>query len=429
MIALAFMGCGGSPLDVPKDAASARDAVTDASSADAVGHDAGRADTSSATEPNGTCVQGAYPHDGVCLCADATNSVCGDACVDLPNDDENCGACGHACPESSVCVAGQCGPTPVVLQPASPGTCKAIDLTLSDGALFWADQVAGKILRAPVTGGPPVTLAAGEDAPAAIVVSGGTAYWLAGAPIGEEVASMLRAAPIAGGAATTIVAPADGLGGFTVSPDGQTIYFSTATTISKVAASTSGAVPVVVAQIGDIFPRGVAVDGDHVVFATAFNGHIESARLVDGVEARCGFLDASGNSTDIMCAYIGKQVAGRLIVVTSAGRAFWPDGAGIRVNDVAATGTSFQTIAARFGVSDISAIAVVEQTVFYADLGFPPNHGTIGEVMLPLGDLTLVSDGVPIRLARDQHGPQSVAVDATRVYWSTSDCAILAHDR
>ena len=80
--------------------------------------------------------------------------------------------------------------------------------------------------------------------------------------------------------------------------------------VSKVAASASGAVPVVVAQTGTNIPRGVALDGEYVVFATANKRHVESARLVDGVEARCGSFDAMGASTDVMCTYIGKQVSG-----------------------------------------------------------------------------------------------------------------------
>jgi hypothetical protein len=436
LLALALLGCGGSALEISNDAGSSRDAEVGgdaalpdrSSSGDAGGGDAGRADTSAATRPDGTCIANAYRRDGACMCSDTTPSVCGDACVDLRNDDQNCGACGQACLTSSVCVAGQCGAQAVVVQPGRAGSCEGMDLAVSDGSLFWADQAAGKILRAPVTGGAPAIIAEGEDAPSAIIVRGSTAYWLTGAPSLQQVAALLRAAPIAGGAATTVVSPADGLGGFTLSADGQTIYFSTSTTVSKVSASVSDGAPVVVAQLGIQLPRGLAVDGEYIVIATVYNGHIESVHLVDGVEARCESFDATGNPTNIMCTYIGKQVEAPPVVVTSAGRAFWPAEDAIGVNDVAPTGLSFQSIGANAGFSSISAIAVSGQTLFYADLGWA-NQGTIGELMLPPGDLTLTSDATPIRLARGQHAPQSVAADATRVYWSTSDCAILAHDR
>jgi hypothetical protein len=235
VLVLALVGCGGSALEVQQDAGMARDTgAGDASSPGDAAGDLGRTDASAATRPDGTCVQNAYLHGDVCGCADGTPSVCGDACVDLTNDDQNCGACGHACVATSVCVSGQCSPPAVVVQPARTGTCGAMDITVSAGELFWADQATGRILRAPVTGGAPSIIAEGEDVPSAIIVNGSTAYWLAGArPQSSEVAALVRAAPITGGAATTVVAPTDGLAGFTVSPDGQTVYVSLPTTVSK----------------------------------------------------------------------------------------------------------------------------------------------------------------------------------------------------
>lgn len=51
---------------------------------------------------------------GKCICPDASNIACKDstgnfmhACVDLQNDNANCGACGNDC-EAGKCIAGQC---------------------------------------------------------------------------------------------------------------------------------------------------------------------------------------------------------------------------------------------------------------------------------------------------------------------------------
>ncbi len=45
-------------------------------------------------------------HNGGCFGNDGT--CCTDQCVDLDTDPNNCGGCGHACPEGHACVDGQC---------------------------------------------------------------------------------------------------------------------------------------------------------------------------------------------------------------------------------------------------------------------------------------------------------------------------------
>lgn len=61
-------------------------------------------------EPEGTtCGQGLEcSGDGTCLCANAGQELCGDACVDTDHDVKNCGNCGNVCPEGSDCTNGNC---------------------------------------------------------------------------------------------------------------------------------------------------------------------------------------------------------------------------------------------------------------------------------------------------------------------------------
>lgn len=50
-------------------------------------------------------------------------TLCGDVCVDLGNAKSNCGACGHACAASEICVGGVCQtPTPCAEQGQSCAT-------------------------------------------------------------------------------------------------------------------------------------------------------------------------------------------------------------------------------------------------------------------------------------------------------------------
>lgn len=45
---------------------------------------------------------------GACVCPDPAMTDCGDGCVDLDGDADNCGACGQSCGAEESCVAGSC---------------------------------------------------------------------------------------------------------------------------------------------------------------------------------------------------------------------------------------------------------------------------------------------------------------------------------
>jgi hypothetical protein len=90
----------------------------------------------SATKPDGTCVTGAFKRPTVCQCQDGLPCVCGGACVDIANDDENCGACGRSCQPTSTCQNGVCGPIVQSLLLPTPG-CDSMDLAISGDTLYW----------------------------------------------------------------------------------------------------------------------------------------------------------------------------------------------------------------------------------------------------------------------------------------------------
>src|SRR6185436_14811536 len=53
-------------------------------------------------------------------------------------------------------------------------------LATDGSSLFWADQIAGTLLRMPVTGGSPTVLSKGLVAPDGVVVDDTTVYWANG---------------------------------------------------------------------------------------------------------------------------------------------------------------------------------------------------------------------------------------------------------
>ncbi len=68
------------------------------------------------------CTEKEICQDGVCscpedkpncndpdlVCENANEMPCGDVCVDLKNDKDNCGACGQSCGENGICQKGKC---------------------------------------------------------------------------------------------------------------------------------------------------------------------------------------------------------------------------------------------------------------------------------------------------------------------------------
>jgi hypothetical protein len=47
---------------------------------------------------------------GICVCLDGELTACPSGCIDLFNDNENCGACTFICPGGSTCSSGACDP-------------------------------------------------------------------------------------------------------------------------------------------------------------------------------------------------------------------------------------------------------------------------------------------------------------------------------
>jgi hypothetical protein len=78
----------------------------------------------------GKCPSGTAPVDGGIPDGGATNNltICKDAagasiCVDLFQDQANCGACGHVCPSTQYCMGGTCGTPPAFTCPTGATVC------------------------------------------------------------------------------------------------------------------------------------------------------------------------------------------------------------------------------------------------------------------------------------------------------------------
>ena len=112
---------------------------------------------------------------GECVCSGAL-TTCGDECVTLTNDADNCGSCGHSC-LGGKCVNSKCQPVEL-----AAGLTQATSLKVDATHVYWMDynEGVGNVKRVPKAGGATQTLATNQGTPGALVLSGGKVYWGAG---------------------------------------------------------------------------------------------------------------------------------------------------------------------------------------------------------------------------------------------------------
>jgi hypothetical protein len=416
------------------------------------------------TPIDGKCpMQGAYPRGGICMCQTNTPDVCDNVCVDLKSDSDHCGDCVTKCPATSVCNAGKCtSPTTVVLPaPAASAdggaaSCGPLRLAAAGGNLFWTDTQKGTVNSMPETRATPTVLASGQMAPTHLQVVGGNVFWL------DSGAKTIMKVAVTGGTPMLVVtAPAtdDHIGGFAVSADGASIYFSSAkpdlmarprATISKVAA-TGGAVTIVGAQDHGL-PAAVALDGTTVAFPVDGNGDVNAIAVMDGKLAQCGLPPADGGTDeiDINCSRLGRSQGGLFIddIFAFGGAAYWLDGQQLKSGVVAGnTAGSYEVVAAALNGNNYTAFTMDGTTTAYlAEVGVQNctvwkdpdtrnqcmTYGPATATLVQKSPIMTNATVVPVARIVDPQdatkvmGATSVAVDGARVYFATTDCAILS---
>lgn len=109
---------------------------------------------------------------GECLCT-AAFTTCGDECVTLTNDADNCGSCGHSC-LGGACVDSKCQPVELAAGLTQP-TSLMVDAT----HVYWMDynDGVGNVKRVAKSGGAVDTLATNQGTPGGLVISGGKLYF------------------------------------------------------------------------------------------------------------------------------------------------------------------------------------------------------------------------------------------------------------
>jgi hypothetical protein len=365
------------------------------------------------------CVPGAYRIAGVCTCQTSTPDVCPTiGCVDKRLDTSNCGACGVACRPDSTCNAGVCGAAPATVSAAIPG-CTAMSMVASD-AVYFTDAAHGTINKV----GAVAPLATNEMGATMLQKVGTNLYWYATgskkirtmATTGGAVSDVFTASLPDGGASPDVA-------GFLVSPDDVTVYISLGTQV--LAAPVAGGAPSVVAnELHGGLPAALALNGTtSIVYPVMYNGDVDVPSL-SAMPATCGAGDAQGNTIMTTCARLARG-QGELFpsfIAAIGGRAYWINGDDIRSEALGPIGTPFDSMQLA-QTSEITAATATTDAIYFADADpSDPSHGYIEKT-------ALAPNSTSVLLARGQRSPIAIAVDTTKVYWATSDCAILSQSR
>jgi hypothetical protein len=336
-------------------------------------------------------------------------------CNDNKIDPANCGACGTACGPTSVCNAGTCGPAPTVVTPAITG-CVALTLAVNGTSVYYADEGHGTIS----TTGTAAPIVMGEMAPTWLASQGANLYWY------NKTTKTIRKAAAAGGAAAdvyhnTATMGVDGgaipdIGGFLVTPDGASMYVALGTDVLKISTATAGGgtPTTVVKEVHGGIPGAMALNGTtNLVFPTDLNGDVDAA-LLAAPPAICGMEDANGDVIMTTCPRLARS-QGELFkgwVAVIAGRAYWADGPNLKSEMIGTTAGVFDAVSTA-GTS-ITALAASADTIYFSE------DGVVEKAPAAVN----TTQAPPILIARGQMAPTSMALDATKVYWATKDCAI-----
>jgi hypothetical protein len=368
------------------------------------------------------CVPGAYVRMGACACQEGAPDVCPTVgCVDKRLDPTNCGTCGLACGATSTCNAGVCGPAPALLSPAIAG-CSHLTMVATD-AVYFADEDHGTINKVGAT----APLATNEGGATFLQANGPNLFWY------DKGTQKIRKMAAAGGAAsdvfTSVTVVVGGVrrdvAGFLVAPDGATIYISLGNQVLE-APVAGGASSVVVNEIQEGVPGALALDGTtNIVYPVGLNGDVD-APLLHGNPSICGMESAvePGQADMTTCPRLARG-QGELFpnfVAAIGGHAYWIDGPNVRGELIGPMGASFDTIA-QAQTSEITAAVAAADAIYFADVD--PSDATNGYIE----KTTLAPNSTPVLLARGQKTSIAIAVDASKVYWASSDCAIMSQNR
>lgn len=312
--------------------------------------------------------------------------MCNGVCVNLKNDSANCGVCGHDC-QGGLCTASEC--QPVILASTQGAT---VGIAVDSTHVYYTSWSAGKVMKVPIGGGTPTTIATGLSTPAGIAVDSTSVYWVA------YNAGNVYKAPLGGGNATVLASTQSSP--LNIAVDATNVYWTnTGGSVSKV--PIGGGTPTVLGT-GQT-PLGLAINSDDVFWTNGYFG--SNNATVNKVPLNGGLpMTLASGQTRPTAITLDATSFYWINIVGNGGDLIQKCPLSGCVGNVPTVIASSQQISS---LTNLILFHVDATDVYWGNGG----DSTIKRVSN--------NGGVPKVIAMNQQGPNAVVGDAKTIYWTT----------